>query len=837
MANLTLLFARRELRSGVAGFRIFLACLALGVAALAAAGSTADAFRNGLASQARSILGGDLSATIDGRRFTPEEQAALARFGRSTDTVRVRAMAQTPAGRRLVEVRGVDAAYPLVGDVGLAGQPDIAHALQATPLGPGAAVEPALLERLGLKLGDRFMIGDAAFVARAILTKQPDRLGRGFALGPSVIVSRAALERSGLIAADSLFGETVRVAFPDARDPAPAIASLQKAFSRAGVDVRGRNEAAAGLGRLIDQLEYFLGFIGLASLIAGGLGVTTAVSSYLESRKSSIAVLKALGARAGTVRDIYLVQIGVLTALGVGIGLAIGAAAPLVLGQAVKDRLPVPALFAVYPAPLAKAALFGVLAAAAFSLLPLARARATPPAALFRRELSGRIPLGMELVGAVVAGAGLIALTVITAPTRLTAAVMVTAVAVAFGVLWALGIGAAAAAGRMRRFAAGPVRIGLANLAGPGSAARTASPAIGLGVALLVTVVLVQASLIREVRTVAPNAAPSLVFTQIPDDRAAAFDAELTRSLGPLTPDRYRRAPFATGRITALNGRPVDVKRVRPDQRWAFDRDISLAAIAAAPPDAHVVQGAWWPATYQGPPLVMLDDDIAKAAGLKAGDALTLSLLGRDLETHIAGLRHIDFGGFGANFPVVIDPAAVAGAGLRHVAIAKASAAQEARALDALGRDFPGVNIVSVRETLETAAKLFDQLALAVRGAAAVAGIAGALVLVGAIAATARNRAREAAILKVLGASRGAVLSAYMTEYFAVGAIAGGAGALLGAAAAWPIVALVFKFHWSVDWVSLAAVLGAVAGLTAMAGGVAALVALAARPARSLRAD
>ena len=193
-----------------------------------------------------------------------------------------------------------------------------------SPDGPGAAVEPALMERLGLKLGDRFAIGDASFVARAILTKEPDRLGRGFALGPSVIVARPALERSGLIAADSLFGETVRVAFPDARDPGAAIKDLQRRFSGAGVDFRGRNEAAAGLGRLIDQLEYVLGFIGLSSLIAGGLGVSTAVSSYLDSRKLSIAVLKALGARAATVRDVYLLQVAVLAGLGIGIGLAIG---------------------------------------------------------------------------------------------------------------------------------------------------------------------------------------------------------------------------------------------------------------------------------------------------------------------------------------------------------------------------------------------------------------------------------------------------------------------------------------------------------------------------------
>ncbi len=833
-----LLFARRELRSGVAGFRVFLACLALGVAALAAAGSTAEAFRQGLASQARTILGGDLAASIEGRRFTPGELHAYAALGAVTDTLRVRAMAQGPTGaRRLAEVRGVDAAYPLVGAVGLQDGATLARTLADSPQGPGAAVEPALLDRLGLKVGQPFLIGDTTFVVRAVLTGEPDRLGRGFALGPGVIVSRAALERSGLIAADSLFGETVRVAFDRARDPAAVIAALQAHGASGGVRLRGRNDAAAGLRRLIDQLEYFLGFIGLSSLLAGGLGVSTAVASYLEARKPGIAVLKAMGAETATIRDLYLLQIGALAAVGVAIGLVIGALTPLALGAFYARTLPIPALFAVYPEPLLRAAVFGALAAAAFSLLPLARARATPPAALFRQDLAGRLALGPEIIGAVLAGLGLVALTVVSAPTKLTAVVMVAAVALAFGVLWALGRGAAALAGRLRGALRGPWRIGLANLAGPRSAARTATPAIGLGVALLATVVLVQGSLLRQIRTVAPASAPALIFTQIPGERGAAFDAELARGLGPLTPDRYRRTPFATGRITALRGAPVDVTHIRADQRWAFDQDVTLSAIGPAPPDADVTAGRWWPADYAGPPLVMLDERIAAAAGLHVGDGLTLSLLGRDLAVRIAGLRHVDWGGFGASFPIVIDPAAVAGAGLRDVAIAKATPAQEAAVTRALGRDFPEVNVISVREQLDAAARLFDQLALAVRGAASVAGAAGALVLLGALLASAGAREKEAAILKVLGAARIEVLAAYAFEYLCVGAIAALTGVLLGAAAAWPIVTLVFKAQWRIDWAALGLVLGGVGLLTGAAGACAAASTLSKRPSATLRAS
>ena len=307
---------------------------------------------------------------------------------------------------------------------------------------------------------------------------------------------------------------------------------------------------------MIDRLEYFLGFIGLASLLAGGLGVFGAVSAYLETRKESIAVLKALGAEGPLIRDLYLVQIGVLAAFGVVIGVAIGAVTPLLIGLMAKDQLPIPALFAVYPAPLAKAALFGLLSAAAFSLEPLARARSTPPAALFRKNLASRAGFSIETVGAIVAGLGLCALTILTAPTPLMASVMIAGVVVALGLLWVLGRIAVYLSGRLRGLTRGPLKLGLANLAGPRSAARTATPAIGLGVALMSAVVLIQSSLLSEVRAVAPKAAPAVVFMEIPGDRADAFDAEVARDAGPLTSDRYLRAPFATGRITAPEWRP-----------------------------------------------------------------------------------------------------------------------------------------------------------------------------------------------------------------------------------------------------------------------------------------
>ena len=835
--SLALRFAARELRSGVKGFRIFLACLALGVTALAAAGSTAQAFREGLASQSRAILGGDISASVEGRRFTPAELTAFAALGRTSEVLHVRAMAEGSNGeRRLAEVRGVDRAYPLAGAVRLGGAFALHQALAPGGAAPGAAVDPTLMQRLGLRIGQAFSIGDARFVARATLVSEPDALGRGFALGPAVLVDRAALERSGLVEGDALYGEAVRIAIRPGLALPAALAAAKRGGGE-GVRVRGRNQAAAGLGELIDQLQFFLGFIGLAALLAGGLGVSTAVAAYLETRTSSIAVMKALGASGALVRNVYLLQVAVLAVLGVAIGVAAGAASPFVLGWIVGDRLPIPVLFALYPGPLIRAAAFGLMAAAAFSLGPLARARVTPPASLFRREAAARTGFGVERVGQALAGLGLVGLTLATAPTPLVAGGMIAAVLLAFGLLLILGRAAAWLASRARSLARGAARLGLANLGGPGSAARTATPAIGLGVALLAAILLIQSSLLSEVRDAAPRAAPSLILTEIAPEQAGALDAILAAAMGRLTPDRYRRTPFATGRITGVKGRPVDISRIAPGARWAFDQDIGLTTLASPPSDADIVQGRWWPSGYAGPPEVMLDRDVADAAALHVGDQITVSLLGRDLDARVAGLRKVEPGRFGASFALVLDPAALAGANLRQIAIARTTPGEDAQISRALGRSLPGINVISVREGLQAVAKVFDQLAWAVRGAAAVAALAGLLVLIGAIAATAQARAREAAVLKVLGAGRGQILFAYALEYGLVGLIAGGAGVLVGAACAWPVVRLAFHIAFQPDVSGLLALLAAATAVCVAAGLAGAANALARRPAPILRGE
>lgn len=836
MRMLSLQFAARELRSGVRGFRIFLACLAVGVAAIAAAGSTAQAFRAGLATQSREILGGDLSATVQQRGFSAKEIAAMTAAGEVSFTVAVRAMAEAEGGgdRRLVELRGVSSAYPLYGTVGLSGETSLSGALAPRGKAWGAAVEQSLIDRLGLKLGDRLLVGNSPIEVTAVLLEEPDRLSRGFALGPRVLVQRAALDAGGFLEPGLPSIQTARIALRPDED---LQASKRRLRNQLGSDVRlrDRNNAAPGASRLLDQLEYFLGFIGLAALLAGGLGVAGAVTAFLESRKPSIATLKVLGASGALVRNTYLLQISVLAVIGVGMGVAAGAVAPFVVAAVLPADLPIPALFAIYPEPLLRSASFGLLVAAAFSLIPIARARATTPASLFRKDLRGRLGLSVETIGAAMAAAGLAALAVITAPTKLLAAGMLMGATVAFFLLWLLGLAAAWASGRLRRLARGPLRIGLANLAGPQSSAKTVAPAIGLGVALLAMVLLIQSSLLRQVTEVAPQTAPSLVFTDVPAGQGEAFDLAVAAAVGRhLTSEEWARFPMVSGRIVALNGVAVEKAAISQGERWAFDRDISMSAIGPEPASAGVVEGRWW-AAGETQPQVAMEVDAARGAGLKVGQSITLSILGRDITAKVAALRKVEFGGFGPNFAVVLNPAALSGAPLRYVALAKLTAQEDGRVTHALGATFPEVDVISVREQLEAATGVFDRLALALRAAAGVALLAGLLVLAGALATGATTRMREAAILKVLGASRGQILAAYGLEYGSVGLIAGMVGVVMGSAAAWPVIRFIFKSAWDFDWAAIAVLLAGVAAVTAGGGLLATWQALKRRPARALR--
>lgn len=841
MNSVSVKLAWSELSGGIRGFWIYLACLALGTAAIAAAGSVTETFSRGIAGEARNLLGADAQFSTAQRRPTGEERAFAESLGSISETVSLDAMGTARDARAQVDIRAVDASYPLLGAVTLTGgEPGLQPALALQGERWGAVVSQSFLDRFGVSVGDEVALGPVDAVITARLDQVPDRFGTPGGFGPEAMVSLEAMEEAGRLTTGQLFRASVRVLFKPGQTFDDAEKRFRTDFPDEGAQLRGPEDAIDGLQNLLNTLNSFLAVIGIAALVAGGVGVAQATSSFLEARTQSIAVLKVFGADAATIRAAYLLQLGALALAGTLAGTALGAAAPYMLSFFAGSSIPLPQALGLYPIALARALALGLLTAAVFALPAIGQARATRPSALFRRigEAGPNRPAWLERVLALAAALSLAGVAVASSyRPSLTAMILVGAVVT--GGIFML---AAAAVKYLAKLSAGRARgfwrLSLANLGGPGSLAPTIVPALGLGLSLLVLVVSVQTNLIRQITSTAPANAPSMVFSQIPFDKVAAFDAVMqANGVNTDDPDAFRQAPFVLARVTELKGKPLVEDDVAESERWVVRGETSLTYLAGKPPETVLVEGDWWPADYAGPLLVSVEVDAAKGLGVGVGDTIGYRIFGRDVTARVASLRKVDWGtfGIGSNTAFILSPGTLEAANPAFVAIARVAPEKENAILMALGKDLQEVVVFQTRAALQTAARVFGQIAVAVNAAAGIVTLAGLLVLLGTFASLARKRRSEAALLKVFGASHGEILLLYAGEFALAAGVAAAIGTLIGLVAAYPIVAQVFEATWILPWQPALLIIGSAVFVSAVGGTLVGIATLARTPAEVLR--
>ncbi|MCC0065845.1 MAG: drug:proton antiporter [Rhodovulum sp.] len=839
---IALRLALRELRGGLAGFRIFLACLALGVAAIAAVGSVRMAIEEGLSREAASILGGDAQIEFTYRFADQAERDWMAEKATEiSGLVDFRSMAAFADGsgetqRALVQVKAVDGAYPLYGRVELAGGGSLAAALATRDGLPGLVAQRILIDRFGLERGDVLRLGTQDFRLSDELLVEPDAAASGFGLGPRVIVLLKDLADSGLLTEGSLFDSSYRLRLPPEADLAALRDEARARFADTGLQWRDRRNGAPGLSRFVDRLGAFLVLIGLAGLAVGGVGVSAAVRAHLEGKTETIATLKTLGATGGTVFAVYLAQIGLLSLAGIALGLVLGAGAPLVAAPLIEARLPMPAAFGLYARPLAEAAAYGALTALIFSIWPLARARDIRAAELFRDLTAARRAWpAPRFVAATLALAGLL----VGLATWLSGAPEL-ALGTAGGVIGALLLLLLAAHGLRRlarrvargRLARGrpALRWALAALGGPSGETASVVLSLGLGLSVLAAVGQIDSNLRGLITRDLPARAPAYFFVDIQNDQLEGFLETAWAEPGVTA---VETAPMLRGIITRINGQPA---REVAGGHWTLNGDRGVTYAATSPPGTVITEGAWWPEDYAGPPLMSFAEQEGRELGLKLGDTLTVNILGRDLTATIANFREVKFETMGINFLMTVDPAALAGAPHTHIATVYAEPEAEAPLLRELADAYPNITAVRVREAIEKVASSLEGLGAATRWGASATLLTGLVVLVGAAAAGVRRRVFESAVLKTLGAGRGRILASFALRAALIGMAAGGVAILAGGIAGWAVMVLVMDGSFRFEPVSALAIVAGGALASLLAGLAFALGPLSARPARVLRA-
>jgi putative ABC transport system permease protein len=836
--------ALRELRGGISNFAVFIACIALGVAVISGVGMLGDALRSSFERQGETLLGGDVTLTRPHKRVDDAERTWLAAQGRISEVATVRAMARRgdASEQALVEIKGIDAAYPLVGAVRLSDGQSLAEAILRDG---GAAVEPIILERLKLKIGDALTLGKSAFVIRATIEAEPDKISDRLTVGPRILVASKALDATGLIDTGSLVGWRYALKLNDevSRTNAGLVQfreRIAQGLPEGGFTIRDRRDPSPQVTRTLERVRQFLTLLGLTALLVGGVGVANAVATYIDRRRSVIATMKSLGATSNVIFGVHLVQVLLIASIGIVIGLAVGMLVPMAVSSALGSALPIKAELTIRPFSLLMAAAYGLLVSLVFTLWPLGRAEMVRAGVLFRDEVAPErvVPrpliIGLTLASAV----ALFMLAVLGAEAKRLAAYYCLAVIGVLGVFMALGWAVTWIAQRMPRPRQPELALAIGSIGAPGGLTRSVVLSLGTGLSLLVALALTDRSIVGELEGRVPNQSPNYFVLDVKKDDVAAFEALVRREYPQ---SQVFTAPMLRGRLVRVGETAVETLKVKPEHQWVLNGDRGLSYADTVPEGSAVIAGTWWGADYSGEPLVSFEAALARGLGLKLGDTVTVNVLGRNVTARVANLREVKWESLAINFVMVFSPNTLRAAPhniLATVTLPKdASLAAEARVAQDIGREFPAVTAIRVKDAINQFNTIFARIMTAIRAAGSITLVAGALVLAGALATAQRRRIKQAVILKTLGATRRRILTAHLAEYAILAAVTGLIAVLVGGLAAWVTVTQVMKLAFVLSPWAIAEALGLAFVLVGLFGGIGTWQVLSARPVPYLRSE
>jgi putative ABC transport system permease protein len=818
--------AWRESRTARRRLLVFTSSISIGVAALVAIDSYSSNVTRSIKEQSRSLLGADL--TLGSRQPMPPAvdslvdslRAAGAQTG-SYVTFASMAVIRGREGTRLVQVRAATPGVPFYGEI------ETAPAGQWARLHDdrNALVDPALLIALDAQVGDTVLLGYSSFRILGTLQNVPGDVGIASSLGPRVIIPQRYLEETKLVGFGSRATYETLVKFPTTGATAEEFAKANRDRLReARVRVETVQDTEQDLTDAVEQLNRFLGIVGLVALLLGGIGVASAIHAHIAEKTETVAVLRCLGATAPQVLAIYVIEAATLGLIGAAAGVVLGIATQFALPHVIGGFLPLDVTITLVPMALLVGLATGVWVATLFAVLPLLAVRRISPLQTLRRELEparrrlwrdgARIAAGLALVASVVA------IAVMRADTVRNGLGMSVAIAVALLVLWiSAAVVSRVARAVLRQHWPFVVRQGVANLYRPANQTRPVMLSLGFGVFLISTLYVVQANLLQRLTLSGEATRANLAFFDVQDDQVFGMDSLLRLSGLPV----LQEVPIVPMRIASVKGTPTTAVP-QGQGSWALRREYRSSYRDSIMGSETLTAGRWFTAAElarQAPPYpVSVEREVAGELGVTVGDTIVWDVQGVRMPTVVSSLREVNWARFEPNFFVVFTPAALAKAPASYVFLTHAA---DASARGRMQRDvvdrFPNVSSIDLSLIQDVVNRVLTKVSVAVRFMALFSVATGALVLIAAVAATRRQRMRESVLLKTLGATRAQIRRIMLAEYALLGALGSLTGMVLSVAGGWAVMKWVFEMPFTPVVVPLL-VLGALTMLLTMAIGL-----------------
>jgi putative ABC transport system permease protein len=816
--------AWRDSRSSRRRLLVFSISITLGIAALVSIGSFRKSLAQAIDDQARTLIGADLIVESS-RAFSAPEEDFLHSLGEpQARETRFTTMAVFPAtgGTRLVHVRALGGDFPFYGTM----ETEPPAAMREFRNGARAVVEESLLIQFGAKTGDQMKIGDAEFVVAGALKKMPGEASAAGSFAPRVYIPLQNLAETNLLKPGSVAHYRVYVKFPEKADVEKRLGILTPQIQRFGLEYDTVAKRKKDLGQALENLYRFLNLVGFISVLLGAVGVASAIQAHLQQKHKTGAILRCLGASAGSTVLVYLLQAAAMGFVGAVTGAILGLGMQRIFPAILQNFIPLPISTAIAWQPILRGMTIGFAICVLFALPALLRFRRLAPLLILRSAVedeSGprRFDSLVWLVYFAIAAS-------------------VTAFAIAQSETWmrglvyagVLGLATAIFAGMakllialMRKFFphrwSFAVRQGLANLYRPNNRTLLLTVSLGLGTFLMLNLYLSREVLLSQFRSIGTGNQPNIFLFDIQPDQTKEV-AELVKANGlPV----IQEAPIVTMRLAEIKGRRTEEILSDPSRKipeWELQREYRSTYRENLAETEKIVDGKWIGRVDYKPGDVVpisLDKEIARDFSAKVGDELVFDVQGVRIKTRIASLREIDWKRFQTNFFVVFPAGVLEAAPTFNVLVSRVpDAAASARLQSAVVAKFSNVSALDLTSVIQTVDSILTKVALVIRVMSLFTVGAGLIVLASTIWSGRYQRLKESVLLRTLGASRAQIWQVLCAEYFMLGVLASGTGIVLAVISSWALAKFVFKLEYAPALWPLGVAVVAVSALTVLIG-------------------
>lgn len=849
--------AWRDSRASRRRLLLFSLCVVLGITALVAIGSLGANLKQAVDEQARGMLGADLIVT--GRN---EASAALRKYAVDLGAEISREMSFSsmmtfPTSdnmTRLVNVRALEGGFPYYGDF-VTVPADAPAKLKAG--GDVVILEETLLWQYNAKVGDKVQLGKSTFTVVGALQKLPgESVAIAATVAPRALIPRDRLEATGLAERNVLVRNRLMLKLPADKDALAVEAAMRREFREEGLGYDTVAEKKRDLGRILENIEGYLSLVGFVALFLGGIGVASAIHTYVRQKITTVAVLRCLGATAWQAFAVYLVQGLALGIFGAVFGALLGMGAQALLPVLFKSVMPFDVAFSVAWGAVSRGMGAGITICLLFTLLPLLAVRKVSPLvairSAFAENTSGRDPLRIAVL--LLIGASIFAFSIWQTPRLRDGLGFAGALIGSFALLTVLSQIVTWAARRwFPRGLPYVVRQGVANLYRPNNRTVLLLVSLGLGTFLMLTLFLTRTTLLKEIEFTGGGGRPNLLFFDIQDDQIEGVRATNAEQGAPV----IVHAPIVTMKISAIKGKKVEewlredrggrregeakqegeTERKREGEMkakatkgaegefrmpgWTLRREYRSTFRGKLEATERLVSGTFDGQAPAGADVVPIsvEESLFKQMGLKLGDDIDWDLQGVIVKSKVTSVRAVEWRRLEPNFFVVFPEGVLEGAPKFHVAAVRTKDADHsARVQRAIVQQFPTVTAIDLALVMQTVDSVFTQVAFVIQIMAFFTVLTGVIVLVCAVLTGRFQRVRETVLLRTIGATQKQLVQIQLVEYVILGALAALVGCALSVGGNTLLAKYVFRITPTVPWLVLVAGAVAVCVVTVVTG-------------------